>query len=56
MGRMGVMITASHNEKQDNGVKIVERDGSMMVESWESLAELFANAVDIKGLLDTLDS
>ena len=26
----GVMITASHNHKDDNGVKIVESDGSML--------------------------
>lgn len=26
----GVMITASHNHKDDNGVKIVEQDGSML--------------------------
>jgi len=24
------MITASHNEKEDNGVKIIESDGSML--------------------------
>lgn len=28
--RVGVMITASHNQKDDNGVKIVESDGSML--------------------------
>ena len=26
----GVQITASHNQKEDNGVKIIERDGSML--------------------------
>ena len=26
----GVMITASHNQKDDNGVKIIESDGSML--------------------------
>lgn len=26
----GVMITGSHNKKDDNGVKIVESDGGMM--------------------------
>jgi len=55
-GRMGVMITASHNEKQDNGVKIVERDGSMMVEAWEPLAVEFANAADVKAVLTGLES
>ena len=28
--RIGVMITASHNQKDDNGVKIVEADGHML--------------------------
>ena len=26
----GVMITASHNQKDDNGVKIMDSDGSML--------------------------
>jgi len=26
----GVQITASHNMKDDNGVKIIEKDGSML--------------------------
>ena len=28
--RVGVMITASHNQKDDNGVKIIDSDGSML--------------------------
>jgi phosphoacetylglucosamine mutase len=43
----GIMITASHNPKEDNGVKIIERDGSMLVAEWESVAEEFANSKDI---------
>lgn len=50
------MITASHNPKQDNGVKIIERDGSMLVPEWESVAEEFANSKDIaQTLLDLND-
>ncbi|CAI4398188.1 AAC_collapsed_G0014140.mRNA.1.CDS.1 [Saccharomyces cerevisiae] len=41
---VGVMITASHNPYQDNGVKIVEPDGSMLLATWESYAMQLANA------------
>lgn len=40
---VGVMITASHNPANDNGVKIVEPDGSMLVQAWESTATELAN-------------
>ena len=38
-GLAGIMVTASHNPKQDNGLKIIENDGSMLEPSWEKLAE-----------------
>ena len=41
---MGLMITASHNPEKDNGVKIVDRDGGMLVQEWEGVAASFANA------------
>lgn len=31
----GIVITASHNPEQDNGVKLVEPDGSMLCSAWE---------------------
>lgn len=40
---IGVMITASHNFEKDNGVKIVDPNGDMMKEEWESLAADLAN-------------
>ena len=46
--RLGIMITASHNHARDNGVKIVEPDGSMLVPEWEMLSELLVNSQDIR--------
>ncbi|RYH17484.1 hypothetical protein EON65_28480 [archaeon] len=39
----GVMVTASHNTEEDNGVKIVDVDGGMLVKKWEVMAEVMAN-------------
>lgn len=52
----GVMITASHNGKEDNGVKIIEADGSMLAQSWEPLAEELANTQDLRALLEKIDN
>lgn len=38
------MITASHNPVEDNGLKICDGDGGMLVQSWEKLACDVANA------------
>lgn len=46
---IGVMVTASHNPSLDNGVKVVEPDGSMLPESWEPLATQLTNALATKG-------
>lgn len=43
---VAVMVTASHNPASDNGLKIVEPDGSMLASDWESLATLFVNEKD----------
>lgn len=40
----GVMVTASHNPAPDNGVKLVDPDGSMLAANWESVATPFVNA------------
>jgi phosphoacetylglucosamine mutase len=40
----GVMVTASHNGPEDNGVKMVEPDGSMLDPTWENLADNAINA------------
>lgn len=43
---IGVMITASHNPEQDNGVKLVDPRGEMLEASWESIATDLVNVSD----------
>jgi phosphoacetylglucosamine mutase len=40
----GLMITASHNQESDNGVKIVEPSGEMLCPEWEAWATQLAQA------------
>lgn len=40
---IGVMITASHNDEPDNGVKLVDPHGEMLEASWEGIATKLAN-------------
>uniref|UniRef100_G1NLV9 Phosphoacetylglucosamine mutase n=1 Tax=Meleagris gallopavo TaxID=9103 RepID=G1NLV9_MELGA len=43
---IGVMVTASHNPEEDNGVKLVDPLGEMLHPSWEEYATQLANAED----------
>lgn len=48
------MITASHNQISDNGVKIADPSGGMMTQDWEPFADAVANAPDPQHLLQVL--
>ena len=40
---VGIMVTASHNDECDNGVKIIDPSGEMLDTSWEATATRIAN-------------
>eukprot|EP00698_Gefionella_okellyi_P023740 TRINITY_DN8193_c0_g1_i1.p1 TRINITY_DN8193_c0_g1~~TRINITY_DN8193_c0_g1_i1.p1 ORF type:complete len:549 (+),score=145.04 TRINITY_DN8193_c0_g1_i1:52-1647(+) len=51
---IGVMITASHNPEPDNGVKIVDPDGGMLVPKWEQYAVSLGNAVEVQAVVASI--
>ncbi|MBN3305709.1 AGM1 mutase, partial [Amia calva] len=50
---IGVMVTASHNPEEDNGVKLIDPMGEMVSAAWEEYATQLANA-EQEGLLKAL--
>ncbi|GKF01269.1 phosphoacetylglucosamine mutase, partial [Tanacetum coccineum] len=48
---IGLMITASHNKVDDNGVKIADPSGGMLSPLWEPFADHIANAQDAQTFL-----
>lgn len=41
MNNTGLMITASHNLEEDNGIKLIDPTGDMLEETWETIANNF---------------
>ncbi|CAL0314343.1 unnamed protein product [Lupinus luteus] len=52
---IGVMITASHNQVSDNGVKIADPSGGMLSQHWEPFADALANATSPHQLLKLIN-
>lgn len=53
---IGIMITASHNPPEDNGVKIVDPMGEMLDQNWEKYATALANSDNlVHTLQDIID-
>jgi phosphoacetylglucosamine mutase len=51
---IGVMVTASHNPAQDNGVKLVDPRGEMLEASWETHATVLANAATTDAFMEAV--
>lgn len=52
----GLMVTASHNPVQDNGVKLVDSNGEMLESAWENIVEDFCNLKTSEEIIACFDS
>ncbi|KAL2614162.1 hypothetical protein R1flu_025854 [Riccia fluitans] len=52
---IGLMITASHNQEADNGIKVADPDGGMLTMDWEEYADIVANAGESNPLSKALE-
>lgn len=52
---IGVMITASHNPIEDNGVKLIDPQGEMLEVQWEKIVEDICNTHQAEHLLALID-
>jgi len=50
---IAVMVTASHNPENDNGVKLIDPKGEMLSEHWEAYASVLGNSTN-ESLVDDL--
>jgi phosphoacetylglucosamine mutase len=51
---VGVMVTASHNPVEDNGIKLVDPNGEMVIGIWEDFATELANASNPSEILNKI--
>mmetsp|Transcript_1580 Transcript_1580/g.2037 ORF Transcript_1580/g.2037 Transcript_1580/m.2037 type:complete len:576 (-) Transcript_1580:274-2001(-) len=53
---IGLMVTASHNQVADNGIKLVDPDGGMLDPTWEGHAAALANAPTPEAALSAIEN
>lgn len=56
MANIGIMVTASHNPIQDNGIKLISSNGQMLETEWEKIVEKFCNTHNTVELLEQIDN